>query len=360
MVLGLSIRESVIQKLERLVGAPREKFLGKWVRWVSKMIPPDVDPAVVIGEPKVTHSTIIKLFKEYCPDLEEGECYDKLVEVFLHSKVTKRSVFDPVFIKDFEKKATISATISKILNLEWEVNPTVAEDLYKAVFDERNPDQACELIKYDVTIRWVSLGEDPPAEELKLAGKACEQIKDLIARRAPITEWWKVLEPVYRTREEIQPSIKPYIARIKFLGINKDMDVLLREAKREDLIILAGERVIERDLKLRVFYREDLKPADLIDKQALYEVLNEPVKIYTATQVKEANELWYVNKFKTDKVEIPLICIYYPQYDYVVACDRPAVTVRYGEFVRIAPVPLGKQVKELYRKGVLIEEKAIR
>jgi hypothetical protein len=360
MVLGLSVTESVIQKLERLTGAPREKFLGKWVRWVSKMIPPDTDPAVIIGDPKVTPNTVIKLFKEYCPDLEEGECYDKLVEVFLHSKVTKRSVFDPVFIKDFEKKATISATISRILNLEWEVNPTVADDLYKAIFDERDPEKSCELVKYDVSIRWVSLGEDPPAEELRLAEKVCEQIKDLIARRAPPIEWWKVLEPVYRTREEIEPSIKPYIMRVKFLGINKDMEVLVREAKIGDLIILAGDKVIERDLKLRVFYREDLKPADLIDKQALQEALNEPVKIFTATRVSEANELWFVNKFRTDKVEIPIMCIYYPEVDYIIGCDRPAVTVKYGEFVRVAPIPIAKQVKELFRKGVLVEEKKAR
>ena len=360
MVLGVSVGESVIQKLERLVGAPREKFLGKWVRWVSKMIPPNIDPAVVIGDPKVTPNTIIKLFKEYCPDLEEGECYDKLVEVFLHSKVTKRSVFDPVFIKDFEKKATISATISRILNLDWEVNPTVADSLYKAIFEERDVERACELLKYDVTIRWVSLGEDPPAEELRLAENACNQIKDLVARRAPITEWYKVLEPVYRTREEIQPSIKPYIARVKFLGINKDMGVLIREARKEDLIILFGESTIRANLKLRVFYREDLKPADLIDKQALQEALNEPVKIFTATQVREANELWYVNKFVKDRVEIPIMCIYYPKYDYIVACDRPAITLRYGEYVRVAPIPLAKQVKELYRIGVLIEERKAR
>jgi hypothetical protein len=352
--------ESVLQKLERLVGAPRTSFLKKWVRWVSKMIPPDVDPNVVIGEPKVTEDTVIKLIREYCPDLEEGECYDKLVEVFLHSKVTRRSVFDPTFIKDFEKKATISATISKILNVEWEVNPTVAEDLYKAIFDERDPDKSCELVKYDVSIRWVSLGEDPPQEELRLAEQACDKIKELIARRAPITEWWKVLEPVYRTREEIEPSIKPYIARIKFLGINSDMNNLIREAKKEDLFILVGESVIQRDLKLRVFYKEDLKPSDLIDKQALQEYLNEPVKIFTATQVKEANELWYVNKFRTDKVEIPILCIYYPEAGYIIACDRPAIILRYGEFVRVSPIPLGKQVKELYRKGILVEEKETR
>jgi hypothetical protein len=324
------------------------------------MIPPDVDPAIVVGDPKVTPNTVIRLFREYCPDLEEGECYDKLVEVFLHSKVTKRSVFDPEFIKDFEKKATISAIISKILNLEWEVNPTVADNLYKAIFEEADSSKACELIKYDVTIRWVSLGEDPPADELKQAEKACEQIKDLIARRAPPIEWWKVLEPVYRTREEIQPSIKPYIARVKLLGINADMGVLIKEAKREDLLILVGESAIQRDLKLRVVFREDLKPADLIDKQALQEALNEPVKIFTATQVREANELWYVNKFRLVKAEIPLICVYYPEADYIIACDRPAITLRYGEFVRVAPIPLGKQVKELYRKGVLVEEKAIR
>jgi hypothetical protein len=356
----LSVGESVIQKLERLAGAPREKFLDKWVRWVSKMIPPDIDPAVVIGEPRVTHSTIIKLFREYCPDLEESECYDKLVEVFLHSKATKRSVFDPIFTKDFERKATISATISRILNLDWEVNPSVADSIYKAIFEERDVERACELVRYDVTIRWISLGEDPPAEELRLAEDVCNKIKDLVARRAPPAEWYKVLEPVYRTREEIQPSIKPYVSRIKFLGINKDMETLIREARKEDLLILIGERVIERDLKLRVFYKEDLKPADLIDKQALQEYLNEPVKIFTATQVKEANELWYVNKFKTDKVEIPIMCVYYPEADYIVACDRPAVIVKYGEYVRVAPIPLAKQVKQLYRIGVLIEERKAR
>jgi hypothetical protein len=354
------VKESTLQKLERLVGAPREKFLDKWVRWISKMIPPDVDPAVIIGDPKVTRNTVIKLFKEYCPDLEEGECYDKLVEVFLHSKVTRRGVFDPIFVKDFEKRATISATISRILNLEWEVNPTVAEDLYKAIFDERDPNKSCDLIRSDVTIRWISLGEDPPEQELRQVEKVCEQIKELIARRAPPIEWWRVLEPVYKTREEIEPSIKPYISIIKFLGINSDMSVLIREAKKEDLILLFGERVIERDLKLRVLFKEDLKPADLIDKQALQEYLNEPVKVFTATQVKEANELWYVNKFRRVKAEIPISCVYYPEADYIVACDRPAATVRFGEFVRVAPIPLIKQVKELYRKGVFVEEKDIR
>ena len=354
------MRESTLQKLERLVGAPRIKFLDKWVRWVTKMIPPDVDPSVIVGDPKVTPNTIIRLFREYCPDLEEGECYDKLVEAFLYSKVTRRSVFDPVFIKDFDKKATISATISRILNLEWEVNPTVADSLYKAIFDERDPDKSCELVKYDVTIRWVSLGEDPPEQELKQVEKVCERIKDLIARRAPPVEWWKVLEPVYRTREEIEPSIKPYIARVKFLGINADMGVLIREARKEDLLLLFGESTIQRDLKLKVFYKEDLKPADLLDKQALQEYLNEPVKIFTATQVKEANELWYVNKFRRVKAEIPLLCVYYPEADYIVACDRPVALIKYGEFVRVAPIPLIKQVKELYRKGVFIEEKEIR
>jgi len=356
----MSTYENVLQKLERLTGAPRTSFLKKWVRWVTKMLPPDLDPAVVIGEPRVTPETIIKLFKEYCPDLEEGECYDKLVEVFLHSKVTKRNVFDPVFVKDFEKRATISATISKILNLDWEVNPTVAEELYKAIFDERDPDKSCELVKYDVSLRWISLGEDPPAEEIKATEQACDKIKELIASRAPPIEWYKVLEPVYRTREEIQPNIKPYVARVKFLGINSDMNQLIKEAKIGDLVILIGDSIIQRELKLRVFYKENLKPTDLIDKEALQEALGEPVKIYTATQVKEANELWYVNKFRTGNREIPIICVYYPEVDYIIACDRPAILLRYGEFVRVAPIPLGKQVKELFRKGILVEEKEIR
>jgi hypothetical protein len=351
--------ESVTQKLERLVGAPRQAFLRKWVRWVSKMIPPDVDPNVVIGEPKVTPETVIKLFREYCPDLEEGECYDKLVEVFLHSKVTKRGVFDPVFIKDFEKKATISATISKILNVEWEVNPTIAEDLYKAVFDERDPNKACELVRYDVTLRWVSLGEDPPQEELEAASKVCEQIKELVARRAPPVEWYKVLEPVYRTREEILPSIKPYIARVRFWGIDKDMNYFIRGSKPEEIEILGGEEAIKRITKLNVRYTEELKPSDLITAEAMKEYLGAPkVAIYPLVKTKEASELIYTNKFRIDKTEIPIFCVYHTRLDYLIACDRPAALVLYGEKeVRVIPIALAKMIKELYKRGIVVEEK---
>jgi hypothetical protein len=349
--------ETVLEIVDRLAGAALDRFLDKWVRWITKMLPPDVDPALVIGEPRVTRSTVLKLFKIHCPDLTQSECYDKLVEVFLHSKVTKRSVFDPVFIKDFEKKATISATISRILNLDWEVNPTVADQLYRAIFEEMDVSKACELIKYDVTLRWVSLGEDPPQEELNIASKVCDKIKELVARRAPVTEWWRVLEPVFRTREEIAPSIKPYIARIKFIGIHKDMEHLLKEARPEDLVIIVGEGAIERELGLKVVYREDLKPTDLIDKSALEEVFGRPVKIYSATQVSQANELWYVNKFYKGGVEVPIMCIYYQEADYIVACDRPAATVKYNTYVRVSPIPLAKQVKILYKKGILVEEK---
>jgi len=348
--------ETVLETVERLTGAALDRFLNKWVRWIKGMIPPGADPAQYVGEPKVTPSTVIKLFKEYCPDLTQGECYDKLVEVFLYSRATGKTVFDPVFIKSFERKAAISSTISKILNLDWEVNPSVAEDLYKAIFEQRNVEQACELIKYDITIRWVSLGEDPPQEELEVAARVCDRIKELVARRAPPAEWWKVLEPVYRTREEMDPSIKPYIAKVKFWGIDKDVEYILKEAKPEDLVIMT-EEAIERDLGLKVVYREDLKPTDLIDKQALEEMLGRPVKIYSATQASQADELWYVNKFVKGRVEVPIMCIYYQEADYIVACDRPATTIKYNTYVRVAPIPLAKQVKILYKKGILVEEK---
>jgi hypothetical protein len=344
--------ESVLQKLERLTGAALDRFLNKWVRWIKNMIPPQADPAAYVGEPKVTPSTVIKLFKEYCPDLEEGECYNKLVEVFLYSRATGKMVFDPTFIRSFERKVAISAAVSKILNLDWEVNPSVAEDLYKAIFEERNVEQACELVRYDVTVRWTSLGEDPPQEELEAAARICDRIKELVARRAPITEWWKVLEPVYRTREELQPSIKPYIAKVKFWGIDKDMNYFVKAAKREDIEILGI-------LGLRVRYTEDLKPVDLATAEAMKEFLEVPkVAIYPLAKVKEANELIYTNKFKVDKVEIPIFCVYHTRLDYIVACDRPAALVLYGEKeVRVIPIALAKMIKELYKRGILVEEK---
>jgi hypothetical protein len=356
----MSVREeSVLEIVERLSGAALDRFLNKWVRWIKHMIPPGADPAQYVGEPKVTPSTVLKLFKEYCPDLTQGECYDKLVEVFLYSRVTGKTVFDPRFVTDFERKAAISSTISKILNLDWEVNPSVAEDLYKAIFEQRNVEQACELIKYDITIRWASLGEDPPREELEAAARVCDKIKELVARRAPPVEWWKVLEPIYRTREEIQPNIKPYIMKVKFWGIDKDMNYFVKAAKREDLEILAGEEPLRSILGLRVRYTEELKPVDLVTAEAMKEFLGAPkVAIYPLAKVKEANELIYVNKFRIDRVEIPLICIYHRRLDYLIACDRPAALIVYGEKeTRVIPIPLAKQVKELYRQGIIVEAK---
>jgi len=351
--------ETVLETVERLTGVALDRFLNKWVRWIKGMLPPQADPASFIGEPKVTPSTVLKLFKEYCPDLTQGECYDKLVEVFLYSRATGKMVFDPVFIRSFERKAAISSTISKILNLDWEVNPSVAEDLYKAIFDERDVGKACELVRYDVTVRWASLGEDPPQEELEAAAKACNKIKELVARRAPPVEWWKVLEPIYRTREEIQPNIKPYIMKVKFWGIDKDMNYFVKGSKPEDLEILGGEEPLKRILGLRVRYVEELKPIDLVTAEAMKEFLEVPkVAIYPLAKVKEAQELIYVNKFRIDRVEIPLICIYHRKLDYIIACDRPAALIAYMEKeTRVIPIPLAKQVKELYRQGILVEAK---
>jgi hypothetical protein len=232
--------ETVLEKLGRLRGAALDSFLNKWVTWISSMIPSGVDPSVVVEDPKVTPDTVVKLFKQYCPDLEESECYDRLMEVIAHSRVARRSVFDPQFIRDFERKATVSAAVSKILNLDWEVNPSVADDLYRAIFDERDVARACELVRYDVAIRWASIGEEPPAEELALADRVCERIKELVARRAPPVEWWRVLEPVFRTREELEPSIKPYIMRVRTWGIHKDLESLARQAGPGELRLLAG------------------------------------------------------------------------------------------------------------------------
>jgi hypothetical protein len=350
--------ETVLEKLERLRGAALDAFLNKWVTWISSMIPPGVDPSVIVEDPKVTPSTVIKLFKQHCPDLEESECYDKLVELFSRSKATKRSVFDPQFIRDFEKKAAISATISKILNLDWEVNPSVADDLYRAIFDERDVAKACELVRYDVTARWTLIGEEPPAEELALADRVCEKIKELVARRAPPVEWWRVLEPVFRTREELEPSIKPYIARVRLWGIHKDLESLVKQARPRELKLLAGAGAIER-LGLAVRYMEGLKPVDLTIPQRLKEALEVETRlaIYPYLRVSEAQELIYVNRFYVNGTEIPLLCVYLTTHDYIVACDRPAILVFYGEEeVATAPIPLIKMVRELYRRGIVVEK----
>jgi hypothetical protein len=350
--------ETVLEKLGRLKGAALDAFLNKWVTWLSSMIPPGVDPSVIVEDPKVTPSTVIKLFKQHCPDLEESKCHDKLVELLARSKATKRSVFDPQFIRDFERKTAISAAVSKILNLDWEVNPAVADELYRAIFDERDVTRACELVRYDVTSRWTLIGEEPPAEELELADRVCEKIRELVSRRAPPVEWWRVLEPVFRTREEMEPSIKPYVMRVSLWGVHKDLEGLVRQARPGELKLLAGAGAIER-LGLAVRYVEELKPVDLTIPQRLKEVLKVETRlaIYPYLKVGEAHELIYVNRFQVNGTEIPLLCVYLTAHDYIVACDRPAVLVFYGEEeVATAPIPLIKMVRELYRRGIVVEK----
>jgi hypothetical protein len=351
--------ESVLEIYDRLRGAALEKFLKKWVRWVKHMIPPDADPNVYVGEPRITESTVVKLFKEYCPDLTQSECYNKLVEVFLYSKAAGKNVFDPTFIIDFERKARISNIITRALKLDWEVNPAIAEELYKAVFQDRDVEQACELLKEDVKRRWIYIDVEPPEEDLRLAEQACERVRELAARRAPPTEWYKVLEPVFRTREEIAPSIKPYIMKVRYWGIDKDMSYFVRAAKPDDLEILGGEEAIKRITKLNVRYVEELKPIDLATAEAMKEFLEvSKLIVYPIAKVKEANDLIYVNKFKIDKTEIPFICIYHKRLDYLIACDRPAALIVYGEReTKVIPIAPAKIVKELFKRGILVEEK---
>jgi hypothetical protein len=119
---------------------------------------------------------------------------------------------------------------------------------------------------------------------------------------------------------------------------------------------LAGEGAIRRETGLRVMFIEDMKPYDLVDKPTLEERLKGRVTIYSAIQAKQANEFWYVNKFKKDG-EIPLMCVYDKGSDFIIACDRPAILVKYTEPILVAPIPTAKMVKGLYELGILVEAK---
>jgi hypothetical protein len=137
------------------------------------------------------------------------------------------------------------------------------------------------------------------------------------------------------------------------------MNYFVRTAKPDDLEILGGEEAIKRITKLNMRFTEDLKPVDLATAEAMKEFLEvQKVAIHPLAKVKEAQEFIYVNKFRIDKVEIPLICIHHKRLDYLIACDRPAALVLYGEReTRVIPIPIAKMVKELYKQGILVEAK---
>ena len=266
-------------------------------------------------------------------------------------------IFQPEFIVDFKVKDKISEAVSQALKLDWKVDNMIADQLYRAVFEERNAEKTCELVKENVKKRWIILGVEPPAEELKLAEEVCSKIKELAARRASPVEWWKALEPVYTTREALYPSIKPYIGRIAVLRIHKRIDSIVRGAKSEDIVVLTGEEGIRRAIpNLSIRFIEDMMPTDLIDREALKERFKEKIKPHIWIRAARAHELWYVNRFRRGEAEIPIMCVYDIANDAILACDRPALLVRYGEsVVEIAPIVLIKMVKGLYEKGILVE-----
>jgi hypothetical protein len=268
-------------------------------------------------------------------------------------------IFQPEFIVDFKVKDKISEAVSQALKLDWKVDIMIADQLYRAVFEERNAEKTCELVKENVKTRWIILGVEPPAEELKLAEEVCSKIKELATRRASPVEWWKALEPVYTTREALYPSIKPYIERIAVSRIHKRIDSIVRGAKSKDIVVLTGEEEIRRAIpNLRIRFIEDMMPTDLIDMEALKERFREKIKPHIWIRAARAHELWYVNRIRRGEAEIPIMCVYDIANDAILACDRPALLVRYGEgVVEIAPIVLIKMVKGLYEKGILVESR---
>jgi len=268
-------------------------------------------------------------------------------------------IFQPEFIVDFEVKDKISKAVSQALKLDWKVDNMIADQLYRAVFEERNAEKTCELVKENVKGRWIILGVEPPAEELKLAEEVCSKIEELAARRASPVEWWKALEPVYTTREALAPSIKPYIARIAVSRIHERIDSIVRGAKSKDIVVLRGEEEIRRAIpNLSIRFIEDMMPTDLISMEALKERFKEKIKPHIWIRAARAHELWYVNRIRRGEAEIPIMCVYDIANDAILACDRPALLVRYGEgVVEIAPIVLIKMVKGLYEKGILVESR---
>jgi hypothetical protein len=181
--------------------------------------------------------------------------------------------------------------------------------------------------------------------------------------KAKPIEWFKVLEPVFRTREELEPTIKPWISRLKLWGLDRDISHLVKGLTVKDIIFMAGREGIERILpNIRVYYRGDgVIPADLLDPERL----NEFVKRYTGRSLEgiyafvpatRLNELWYFNKFYINDTEIPLQCVYDKTHGYIIACDRPVIGIEYlDNKVKATPIVYMKMVRELERLGFYVE-----
>jgi hypothetical protein len=353
--------ETIEEILERLKGAPRITFLTKWANRIKALVGKR-DPAVVFGFTEIGVNEAEKILREYCLDLVESECYEKLMDVAM-ARIPPEEKYSLDFIMHLERKLKTVDVVERALKLPFNISINRIDQIYFELFQNPNPDPSriCSLLEEELREHWIHyIGEeDIPEADKQALNQVCERVKEVIARRRPkVADWREVLQPILTKRELQQPDIKPYIARIKTWGLDRDVEYIMRGLDPKDVIILIDTGITKQLPNLKVVYYGDRYTAvDFLDKTVLQDVFKKPAGIYSFIKARTAHEFAYFDEFNKDHARIPIICLYSQKMDYILVCDRPAVLIRYDpQEVKVAPIIYAKMVKNLERFGIYTEE----
>jgi len=330
----MSVEETVIEKLERLIGAPRIAFLNKWRRWMLELVPPGVDPTVIYGYPLLDLDDVVEILREHCPDLTESECMKKIRELAVRPPEPPEKRLEAL-AKDIRYQIKIQRHEEKVrelmdkLGLSVPLSLSTLEEAYRLV-QEGRVDEAVRLIRD----RLVDEYGWPPEEALEEARKIRVPPKVEVKPppvRPPPTYPLRPYAPrprprprreyvVYRPLAEylqtllgleryIAPALQAYTLQSIARTAEAYRAQLSEWARAVGAVIYAGAGV----LKYSTFKVPSVEPVirDLLTKGFTVEW------DYRRFPPAPSSYLYYI--------EDPLVC--YGLHDYIIACNQPIVQV---------------------------------
>jgi len=334
----MSVEETVVEKLNRLIGAPRIAFLQKWRRWMLELVPPGVDPVIVYGYPLLDLDDVVEVLKEYCYDLVESECIKKIRELAVRPPEPPERRLEAL-AKDIRYQVKIQRREEKVrelmdkLNLSVPLPLSTLEEAYRLV-QEGRVDEAVRLIRD----RLVDEYGWPPEEALEEANKI-RTMPRIEVKPQPVRP-----PPTYPLRP-YAPRPRPRPRREEYVVYRPLAEYLTTLLGLERYIAPALQMyTLQSIIRTAEAYRKQLVEWAKAIKADLY--IDVKVMKYNAFKVPSTEPIirdlltkgfvveWDYRHFPPGSylyyVQDPLAC--YGLHDYIIVCNQPVVQVAGNAF----------------------------
>jgi hypothetical protein len=282
------------------------------------LTPPTVDPAVIWGSPLTRLEEVEAVLREYCLDLVESECYDKL-RLLAQGSTIKR-----MYAKDYERyleeKAGVMAKIRRELGLPVDIEPSIAEQLYNLLKEAKIEEAKRVLGSY---LRNVYGYEE---EEIRAELEALQdRFKEAVKRLQPV-DIADILEPIVIRPEDKHPSLRRW--RKEFYRRAKQLQAYI--STQPGFRILAGRGAItsitvKRTDEVKTFKELNIANTsvllDFIKNSRLFQFLREKFGVKALVELDLNTHLRYASKDSLLVYDLdPIVC--YALNDIPVVCNQ--------------------------------------